>query len=439
MTEAPYANLGKLSANAFDIFQCFPLPLALMEANGAATVNRLFDLQLDKGCLELEAVRAVAGNPGAPGTRLRLTGKDRRDIDMHVSAVRVENFSLLVFDDTPGPSADERMTKLQQRITELERSSSTDHLTGAWNRAHLDRVIETELARSLRFRQPLSLVLLDIDHFKQINDRHGHQTGDAVLRELVAAVRAGIRTADLLFRWGGEEFVVLATSTGHRKAGILAESLRAKIAQHPFPPVGQLTVSLGVAEHNGEETAAAWFARLDEALYAAKRGGRNRVVVAEGGNSLSWDRDSGISALHLSWREDYECGHPLIDAEHRELFELANTLLEAVVSGKNARPALDQLIGHVRRHFSDEEAILAEHAYPRLEAHRAAHASLLAKAAELRARMEHDDAGLGTVVEFLARDVVARHLLTADRDFFPLLATCAAGATTGNGCPAGKN
>ncbi|MDP1675033.1 MAG: diguanylate cyclase [Burkholderiales bacterium] len=439
MTEPSDSGLGKLSTHAFDIFQRFPAPLALVAADGPATVNRQFGLQLDETCLETEAVRAVAGNPGGPGARLRLAGKDNREIDMHVSAVRVENLALLVFDDTPGPDADERMAELQQRITELERSSSTDHLTGAWNRAHLDRIIETELSRSLRFRQPLSLVLLDIDHFKLINDHHGHQAGDAVLRELVAAIRAGIRTADLLFRWGGEEFVVLATSTSYRKAGILAESLRTKIAQHPFPAIGQLTVSLGVAEHNGNETAAAWFARLDDALYAAKRGGRNRVFIAEGGNSASWDRDSGLSALHLTWREDYECGHPLIDAEHRELFELANVLLEAVVSAKDARPVLDRLIEHVRQHFSDEETILAEHDYPRLEAHRAAHAGLLAKAAELRARLANDDAGLGAVVEFLAGDVVARHLFTADRDFFPLLAGRAAGAVAGNGCPVDKN
>jgi hemerythrin-like metal-binding protein len=150
------------------------------------------------------------------------------------------------------------------------------------------------------------------------------------------------------------------------------------------------------------------------------------VVIAEGGNSLTWNGDNGFSALHLDWREDYECGHPLIDAEHRELFELANVLIESVISNRDARPALDRLIEHVGRHFSDEEAILAEHAYPRLEAHRAAHAALLAKAAGLRAAMEHDAAGLGNVVEFLARDVVARHLFTADRDFFPLLASRAA-------------
>lgn len=426
MTEPSDNGPAKLSAQTFDIFQRFPAPLALVAADGSATINRQFGLHLDKSCLESEAVRAVAGDPGGPGVRLQLAGKDNRAVDIHVSAVRLENLMLLVFDETPGEAADERMAELQQRITELERSSSTDHLTGAWNRGHLDRVIETELARSLRFRQPLSLVLLDIDHFKQINDRHGHQAGDAVLRELVSAIRAGIRSADLLFRWGGEEFVVLATSTGGRKAGILAESLRAKIAQHPFPAAGQITVSLGVAEHNGDETAAAWFARLDEALYAAKHGGRNRVVIAEGGNSLTWNGDNGFSALHLDWREDYECGHPLIDAEHRELFELANVLIEAVVSSRDARPALDRLIEHVGRHFSDEEAILAEHAYPRLEAHRAAHAALLAKAAGLRAAMEHDAAGLGNIVEFLARDVVARHLFTADRDFFPLLAGQAA-------------
>lgn len=439
MTEPSDSGPGNLSAHALEIFQRFPAPLALVATDGSATINRQFALQLDEACLETEAVRAVAGSPGGKGVRLRLAGSTSGDIDMYVSSVRVENLSLLFFDDTPGSAADERIAELQKRISELERSSSTDHLTGAWNRAHLDRVIETELARSLRFRQPLSLLLLDIDHFKQINDRHGHQAGDAVLRELVSLVRANIRTADLLFRWGGEEFVVLATSTGYRRAATLAESLRTKIAQHGFPEAGRLTVSIGVAEHNANETAAAWFARLDESLYSAKRGGRDRVVVAECGNSDAWNRDDSISALHLDWREDYECGHALIDAEHRELFELANSLLDTIMSGGEARSALDRLIEHVRKHFADEEAILAEHAYPRLDAHRAAHAALLAKAEELRTRMAHGHAGLGVVVEFLARDVVARHLFSADRDFFPLLARGGAGSAKSNGCPARKN
>lgn len=92
---------------------------------------------------------------------------------------------------------------------------ATDCLTGLWNRTHFERMIESELDRSRRYRQPVSLILFDIDYFKSVNDRHGHQAGDAVLRELALVAQTAMRSSDELCRWGGEEFAVIAASTGH--------------------------------------------------------------------------------------------------------------------------------------------------------------------------------------------------------------------------------
>jgi diguanylate cyclase (GGDEF)-like protein/hemerythrin-like metal-binding protein len=313
---------------------------------------------------------------------------------------------------------------LSERLAELEKRVATDALTGLWNRDHFDHVVETELDRSLRHKQPLSLILFDIDHFKHINDSFGHQAGDKVLRELAIVANATIRSSDAIFRWGGEEFAVLATATGHRGAARLAESLRGQLAAHAFPVVGALTVSFGVAEHLASESAGEWFARADAMLYAAKRAGRNAVHIDARGNSDLWAATHGTSALHLVWLEAYECGEPTIDREHRELFDLSNALIDAFLSdGKDfsrIAPAYDRLLAHVAAHFSAEEALLEQRAYAGLEAHRRMHARLLERTRDLRGDIEKGDASLGSVIEFLAVEVVARHLFRADRDFFPL-------------------
>lgn len=325
------------------------------------------------------------------------------------------------------PEACATRLELARRIAELESRVTTDALTGLWNRAHFDQIIEKELDRSLRHRQPLSLVLFDIDNFKRINDDYGHQAGDRVLRELAIVANTAIRSSDALFRWGGEEFAVLAMSSGYRGAGRLAESLRGQLASHLFPSVGSLTVSLGVAEHVDSESAEDWFRRADAMLYAAKSDGRNTVRIDQRGNSDLWNTGQGLPALHLAWQEAYECGEPTIDREHRELFELSNAMIDAFMSSggdpARAAPAYDRLLEHITQHFASEESLLERHGYAGLEAHRRAHAGLLSRARELRNSVVSGGAGLGGLVEFLAGDVVARHLFKADRDFFPLFNT----------------
>jgi hemerythrin-like metal-binding protein len=228
----------------------------------------------------------------------------------------------------------------------------------------------------------------------------------------------------MLFRWGGEEFVVLASATGYRAGATLAEKMRAKVEQHRFAGVGSVQISLGVAEHVATDSAEIWFHRLDDALYRAKGGGRNRVCVDEHGSSDLWAAQSGPSVLRLVWQEGYECGEPTIDREHRELFELANVLLDAsfasVSSPQAFSAALDKLLAHIVQHFTDEEELLALHGYDELESHRLAHAGLLARAGEIKAFADAGETTLGDLVEFLANTVVAQHLFKADRKYFPL-------------------
>ncbi|MBX3717171.1 MAG: diguanylate cyclase [Burkholderiales bacterium] len=407
-----------------EAFRRYPEPLALAgEGTGIVQANEAWWALFGAARLmPLDPEEAPAGDDGWHPARLRLTGTGETK---PVVARRIGPDGRVVLAAAPpGMAAQDGVIEgLQGRVAELERLAATDHLTGAWNRAHFERTIAAELERCRAGRLPVSLVLVDIDHFKRVNDTHGHAAGDAVLRELVAVMRTRIRASDLLFRWGGEEFAVLVSGAGWRGAERVAENLRQAVAGHDFPVAGRVTVSAGAAEHDGEESLPAWFGRLDAALYAAKAAGRDRVLADRRGSSDAWAREAGRSALHLAWQEAYECGEATIDDEHRELFALANRAIDATLGGggrEGVLAALDGLIAHVARHFADEEAILARLRYGDLEPHRRAHEGLVRRALWLRERVGSGEAGMGALVEFLAQDVVARHMLTMDRAFFPL-------------------
>src|SRR5690606_12175569 len=150
----------------------------------------------------------------------------------------------------------------------------------AWNRRHFEREAEREISRATRHRQPLSLIAFDIDHFKPVNDRHGHQAGDEVLVGICELVGGRIRDTDALIRWGGDEFLIMAPMTGAADAHRLAELLRSVIVSPDFGPAGRVSLSMGVAEHLPPESLEAWLARADRGLYAAKARGRDQAVIA---------------------------------------------------------------------------------------------------------------------------------------------------------------
>jgi diguanylate cyclase (GGDEF)-like protein len=168
------------------------------------------------------------------------------------------------------------------RRRQLERDAWTDALTGLHNRRWLDDRLVRMVARHARAATPLSLLVVDIDHFKGINDCHGHAAGDAVLAAVARTVMTSMRPTDLAARYGGEEIVVILPETQLAGAVVAADRLRRRIADTTVEaPSGShlpaVTVSIGVAELRPGETAEALFARADAALYAAKRAGRDRV------------------------------------------------------------------------------------------------------------------------------------------------------------------
>ncbi len=170
--------------------------------------------------------------------------------------------------------------KVDERTRDLARLAVTDPLTGLFNRRKLDDVLQQETRRVARSGGALSVVIGDIDTFKSVNDRHGHQVGDRVLVGFAELLREGLRATDTLGRWGGEEFLVICPQTDLAGAAALAEQLRRRVADWPFPVVGPKTCSFGVAELGEGESLDAMLARADAALYGAKEAGRNRVEVA---------------------------------------------------------------------------------------------------------------------------------------------------------------
>lgn len=426
-TELPILS----DSEVLDAFTDFPAPLILLGADGHGLRGNLrFLEQFRLESLDAEQIGQLIHAPQGGWFWGSLADRTGQVAQVRLRAARTDQHVLLFVGQPDASATAGELEELRARIADLELLAATDYLTGAWNRAHLGRVIDTELARSLAGRMPVSMVLFDIDHFKRINDSFGHLAGDQVLRELVILVRSVVRATDLVFRWGGEEFVVLLSPAGYRRAAIVAENLRKAVEAHAFTGVGTVTISLGVAEHDGDEDPGTWFKRLDEAMYQAKREGRNRVVVDRRGNSDVWGAH-GASVLGLVWSEAFECGNPTIDDEHRELFRLSNELIEAALQQDLANAIekpLGLLLAHVQQHFADEEAILEALNYDGLTEHRRAHAGLLKRAVGMAERLKTGQDGVGAIVEFLAQDVVARHLLMVDRAFFPLFSKASTGA-----------
>lgn len=163
---------------------------------------------------------------------------------------------------------------------ELERLAVADPLTGTFNRRKFHQVLDRAVSNAERHDHRFALLMIDIDHFKSINDTYGHQTGDEVLRSVSAQMAKTVRSADQLFRIGGEEFCLLANVAAEEDIWPLAEKLRTAIAAYSLPGVGRVTASIGVAYFREGDTQESIYARADDAMYEAKRKGRNCVAQA---------------------------------------------------------------------------------------------------------------------------------------------------------------
>jgi diguanylate cyclase (GGDEF)-like protein len=252
----------------------------------------LTDLQMPEadGFAVLEAVKQRSYGAEV----IILTGTHAQDVSCAIRALRLGAHDFLT---KPPSSPDEIVLTVERAaekkrlretnlrlLRELQQLSRTDSLTGAYNRRMFDEAVQSEAARCERYDFPLSLILLDLDHFKATNDRYGHQAGDCVLQGFARIARAGLRASDGMYRYGGEEFAVLLPHTpiqGGLDAGRRIVTATAAADFETSVARIRTTVSAGVACVRGAGAkAAALVAAADDALYAAKRGGRNRVEAA---------------------------------------------------------------------------------------------------------------------------------------------------------------
>jgi diguanylate cyclase (GGDEF)-like protein/PAS domain S-box-containing protein len=164
---------------------------------------------------------------------------------------------------------------------EIEKIASTDKLTGIYNRRMLDEILQIEIDVAKRHQSELSLIIIDIDHFKDVNDNYGHLIGDEILKTMSSIVSENIRASDIFGRYGGEEFLIICTQTNKENAYILAEKLRIIIEKYNFNKIGTKTISLGISTYEKDDSIKSLFKKSDEALYCAKESGRNKTVIYE--------------------------------------------------------------------------------------------------------------------------------------------------------------
>lgn len=181
---------------------------------------------------------------------------------------------------TSNEKLEQAVLELDQKNQALEIMTRTDRLTGLANRRRLEESLQTEVLRARRYGKPFSVILLDIDRFKHVNDQFGHQAGDNVLIAIAGLLTRTARETDVVGRFGGEEFLLVCPETEIQVVAALAERLRSEFTASDFPLVGQVTSSFGVAEFSPGDSVKSLLERADQALYRAKDGGRNCVEVA---------------------------------------------------------------------------------------------------------------------------------------------------------------
>jgi diguanylate cyclase (GGDEF)-like protein len=178
-----------------------------------------------------------------------------------------------------GTIKNDKDIQLRAMIGKLEELSTLDPLTGLKNRRYFAHIFHDECARSLRRNESMTMLFLDLDHFKLINDSHGHHFGDLALQATSACLKKECRPYDTVVRWGGEEFVILLRATDERIALHFAERIRQAIQSGFTPPLPfPLTISIGLAQYQVNDTLESLINRADKALYHAKQTGRNKVV-----------------------------------------------------------------------------------------------------------------------------------------------------------------
>ena len=267
-----------------------PITLHFAES-GQAGLAMVADIKPDVILLDVhmpemdgfQVCRMIKANPATVNVPIIfLTGADKTEEKIRGLELGATDYVTKPFDPAELRARVRAALRTAYLMDLLSRKAMIDGLTGLWNRTYLDSRLEAEVAHARRTGRSVSCIMLDVDHFKSINDRYGHPFGDEVLRMIAVALGASCRSEDVVCRYGGEEFAVLLPNTNATAASELAERLRGAIEGEAMKFKGQVvrvTSSFGVSELN-DDTATRVIEYADKALYEAKQSGRNRVCVA---------------------------------------------------------------------------------------------------------------------------------------------------------------
>ena len=311
--------------------------------------------------------------------------------------------------------------ELTRKNEELQRLSMTDTLTGLYNRRAMEPVIDKEMGRKKRYDRPVSLMILDLDHFKRINDVFGHKAGDEVLARVADTILKNVRSTDNAARWGGEEFLVLASDTSAMNAVALAEKIRKAVKETYFEKLESITVSIGVAEYHVGEIFKDWYERADLALYQAKEEGRDRVVAHRSDADPGEKTFTVANILKLVWKDSFRSNHQLIDEQHKALYDAANLIFDSILNHEQyeiIENLLEALLEKVKEHFFYETDVLEKIGYDGLKKHSEEHKRLLALLERMISDWRKGEMEAFSFLRFIAQDLVADHFYSMDTDYF---------------------
>lgn len=298
----------------------------------------------------------------------------------------------------------------------LERKSVTDRMTGLKNRDFFDERIMDEFEYSERSGEPISMIIYDIDHFKQVNDTYGHLIGDEILKQHSYILSQFTREKDMAIRMGGEEFALLMPNTTLKEAISLAVKIKSAFETHVHPIAGKVTASFGVAQRAQSESVLDWYRRIDSALYTAKNNGRNQVIAAS---------DERFPYLNpgIRWNKKWNSGESKIDSQHREMFNLALSIFQTSYENgdyKQILPSIEKLIDLIIEHFDYEESILNKTNYEEFQEHAEIHKKLISTTMNLKQELLLGKIKPSVFFSYILDEVIIAHLTDEDTKFFYL-------------------
>lgn len=296
----------------------------------------------------------------------------------------------------------------------LKIETVTDKLTNLYNRRYFDETVKIKINELELKKCAVSMLILDIDHFKNINDNYGHSAGDSVLSEISVITKHCLKEEDILIRWGGEEFVVILPFKNIEEGTVISEKIRRTIENNIFKYVGKATVSIGIAEKAFEESFENLFNRVDGAMYRAKEGGRNRVCISYG---------NGIP-IRMRWNKVFESSNLEIDSQHKDLINQMNYLIENYYCNYIEEEFFDRfnnLSDSIIAHFKFEEDILSKINYPDFNEHNLTHKKIADDILEIKRILIKKEINSKLLNKFLIANPIINHMLSDDINYFKYL------------------